>query len=177
MMRSLLLAATCWQCLAPMATAGPAGKARCSDEELQIHARHDAGMGSHVGWRLTLEATGIGTVETDSGNEYHFRLSDDECAELVTVIQSTRFFDLKESNGVPVVESRYRDFEISLGTRRHSVTLFEGAELDVDRSAVRRAVRVWVAVRSLFNAPDAIDSREKDRAFLRDPERQERQHE
>lgn len=176
MTRCLLLALTCGLCLVSWAAAGPAGEVRCGDEELRILARHDPGMGSHVGWILTLEPTGIGTVRTDSGSEYVLRLSNEECANVVTVIKEAEFFDLRESYGVPVVESPFRDMEISLGERRHSVTLFEGAERDVDRSAVKRAVRVWVAVRGLFDAPGAVDSREKDRAFLREAERQEREH-
>jgi hypothetical protein len=147
-----------------------AGEARCGGEHLTIQARHDPGTGVSGSWTLTLEPTGIGKVKTDSGNVYPLRLSSSDCRNFVAVVRAAHFLDLKDSYGESYVETPFRDLEIALGSKRHSVTLFDRIDRDADRSGVKRAVRVWIAVRSLFTAPDAADSREKDRALLRAPQ-------
>jgi len=166
MLRRTLFAA-CGLCLAATATAAVPTRDGCSEVQLKIRAKHDPGMGVHGGWTLVLETSGKGRVETDAGTTYALQLSGAECAKLAAEISEAQFFTLKDSYGVPAVDSPVRELEISLGAKRHSLGLFPGLEVGANRAAVSRALRVWIAVRSLFNAPDAVDSRDEDRAFLR----------
>ncbi len=152
-------------CVTAPVTEAESGSKGCSTQQLRISAMQWTGARVSGSWFLNIDTSGAAVLST--GDKKHpFQLSDDVCAELAGLVVRERFFDLKSAYGAEVIEGGMRELRISLGTKAHSVTLFDGAVKDPDRDAVKRALRVWVAVRALFDVADAEDSRKEDRAFL-----------
>lgn len=116
----------------------------------------------------TLYVDGDAALVTAGEKKHRFRLSEDACADLVRVVRQEEFFALHRTYGTQVIDGGMRSLKIGIGKRQHTVVV--PADLGVtpeERAAVKRAVRVWIAVRSLFDVSDADDSREQDRAFLK----------
>ena len=141
-----------------------AGQAAC--RELRIDAMYWA---PPVTGSWTLIVDGDAAVVSAGEKEHRFRLSGDACSELIRVVNQEAFFALRASYGTPVIDGGMRNLKIGIGKRQHAVAI--PTDLSVaaeDRAAVKRAVRVWIAVRALFNVAEAVDSRDRDRAFLKE---------
>lgn len=140
---------------------------RCAGQHLAIDAAHWTGLGGSGSWFLTVQSDGSAEVNSDSVTE-RFALSEQQCASLAQLLKSQRFLDLAGEYGLPVIDGPMRKMTVTLGKKQHSVVLLDDVHSDPDQGAVKRALRVWVALRSLFDVPDAVDSREQDRAVLQE---------
>jgi len=116
-------------------------------------------------WRLSIEPSGAAEVTTDA-KSLRFQLSEAACEELVGLIKRERFFELRKAYGTAAIDGATRQMNINLGKEQHSVILYEALSKDPDRDAVKRALRVWGALRGLFDLPAAADSRKEDQALL-----------
>jgi hypothetical protein len=133
---------------------------------LKIDAMHWTGLAIAGSWFLTVEPGGHASIRTDAG-ERPLQLPEDVCEGLVKIVKEERFFELAGEYGDGVIDGPMRKLDISLGGKSHSVRFYDDALTDkTERRAVKRVVRVWVAVRDLFEFPNAVDSRKTDRAFL-----------
>jgi hypothetical protein len=148
-------------------TAGRAdrGPEQCGPVPMRISAMQWTGAKVAGSWFLKVDPSGSGVVSMGDA-EKKLQLSGDKCAELAAVAAREGFFDLKGSFGVEAIEGQVRELRLSLGAKAHVVTLYDGIAKEPDRDAVKRALRVWILVRGLFDLPGAEDSRNDDLALL-----------
>ncbi len=133
---------------------------------LSVEAMHkgpDPGRGS---WSLVLDDAGNLTVNVISG-ERRFRLSQRQLRDFSELVKRERFFGLRDEYGVGAVSGEFRVIDVSLAGRRKKIVLLDGLADAAHRDEIKRALLVWEAVRSLFDIPQALDSREEDRALIR----------
>jgi len=118
-------------------------------------------------WSLLVEAGGKAVIRVGGVTEYRLQLSDAVCSEIVRSVRKEGFFELRKRMQSSIIDGEVRQLEITVGRERNSITLTDYSSLtEREQAAVKRAVRVWIAVRGLFSVPGAADSREEDRAFL-----------
>jgi hypothetical protein len=107
--------------------------------------------------------------------EYQFRddrisVPPPRLAELRDAIRRERFFELRDKYGEPVIDGHERRIEIHDAGKVKEVTIYTvypRIEVsDSERDEIRRALRVWIAIRNCFVDREALDSRPQDREFL-----------
>jgi hypothetical protein len=140
---------------------------------LEVSASHTRFGLEGQAWEMTLGQGGKLWLKRPRYGEQLFSirpLSPKILDDFQAVLAGQRFCDLDEQYGSAVMDGPERQMSARCGERTKTVTLFTfdpkqpltGAE----RSEIRRALRVWIAIRSLFDDPEALDSRPEDRSLL-----------
>ena len=144
--------------------------ARSGLEVLASHTRF--GLEGQA-WEMTLGQGGKLWLKRPRFGEQLFSirpLSPKVLGEFQAVLAEQRFCDLDEQYGTAVMDGPERQMSARCGDRIKTVTLFtfdsKQTLTEVERSEIRRALRVWIAIRSLFDDPEALDSRPEDRSLL-----------
>jgi len=117
-------------------------------------------------WFLEFEQRGRMVVNIMAGDQHTFNVPSDKTLQLLETIRREAFFDLEESYGSQVLEGPFRLIRIRVGVKENTVTLYPQLEADPRGDQVRRALRVWMAIRGLFLVAGAIDARPEDLAIL-----------
>lgn len=105
------------------------------------------------------------------GRDRSIRVGEAAFENLRRLLKSERFADLDESYGTAYVDRDYRVIDAWIDGRRKSVFLYSDLGDDIRREEVARALRVWIAVRDLFEISGAIDTRVADRLLTERKER------
>jgi hypothetical protein len=136
----------------------------CAEQQLAISAIHwTAGVAGS--WFLTVAPSGAAEVSTGD-KKHRFQLSANVCADLAPLVEQQGILGLKSAYGVGVIDGEMRKLTVSVGDRRQSMILYSDLASESNRDALKRVLRVWIAVRGLFDIPDAADSRKEDRTLL-----------
>jgi hypothetical protein len=102
---------------------------------------------------------------TIKGTDHKITLTEAAFTNLLNLMKSERFSQLEESYGTPAVDRDYRVIDAWIDGRKKSVFLYSDLAQDPRGDEVARALRVWIAVRDLFDIPGAIDTRPQDRVL------------
>lgn len=127
-----------------------------------FHKTADPAVGS---WDLSLDDHGQMVVSIGK-TRHELHVSEKKQDELLRVIQHEGFFELDDELGGGFVGGPIRQMEVVLGGQRKQVVLLSGLSQEKDLEHVKRALRVWSAIRGLFDLPEAADSRDEDRRIL-----------
>jgi hypothetical protein len=144
-----------------------AGASEPEVKGLFVSAWHQAGGDGLGSWDLELNSRGqlVVRVVRAGQQEHRLGISATTIGELVQTIQREKALELsKEVGEGAAIDGEFRVMTIALNGRRKTVTLFDRPGEDPEE--FRRALRVWVAIRGLFDLPGAADSRGYDRRFL-----------
>ena len=140
---------------------------------LEVSASHTRFGLEGEAWEMTVGQGGKLWLKRPRGGEqlYSIRVLRPKVLEdLRAVLGVERFCELDEQYGTAVMDGPERQMSARCGDRIKTVTLFtfdRKQELtEAEHSEIRRALRVWIAIRSLFEDPEALDSRPEDRALL-----------
>ncbi len=124
-------------------------------------------------WEMTIGQGGKLWFKRPRGGEQLFSiraLSPKALSDLGAALAGERFCDLDEQYGTAIMDGPERQMSARCGDTIRTVTLFtfdpRETRTEAGRSEIRRALRVWIAIRSLFDDPEALDSRPEDRALL-----------
>jgi hypothetical protein len=121
--------------------------------------------GYGTAWFLKLETTGKMTVQV-GGSEHTRKLDDVAMAQLAEVARNEAIFDLADTYGEALFDLPWRTARIWQGGRVKTLTLHAGLATEPRQAEVKRALRFWLAVRGLFEAEGAADSRAEDRRLV-----------
>ncbi len=77
-----------------------------------------------------------------------------------------RFFDLRESYGVYVVEGRARIVTVTLDGRRHEVSLADPGPSDKPVDEIGRLLRVWYGALRALSVKGEVTTEPGDQRFL-----------
>jgi hypothetical protein len=135
------------------------------DLDLQVFVMQkepDPGKGS---WSMTLDASGKLTVETLRETS-RAEVPVSKRRELLEIITRERFFDLKDEYGTAAIAADFRAIQVKAGGRTKRVVLASDLAAERDREGLKRAVRVWLAIRDLFAVPGVVDTRDRDQQIL-----------
>jgi hypothetical protein len=127
-----------------------------------MHKGPDPATGS---WSLKFEPPDKLTVRFE-GTQRAIQVPAAQRDDLARLVRQAAFFSLKESYGTPVIAGAVRDLEVRIGHEGKHVFLYESLAGDSNREEVKRALKVWIAVRSLFEIEGALDSRKEDRMLM-----------
>ena len=138
---------------------GPSQRPR----DLRVDAIQVGGGG--YTWNATLEGSGRLIVHT--GGEVHkINVSRARVRELLEIIDREKFFELADGYGVQKYDAEFRAITIKTAGRSKSLALYTNIARDPRRDEIKRALRVSIAIRSLFDLPTAIDSRQEDQELI-----------
>jgi hypothetical protein len=174
------LGSTLWQIVlfssvAAVADSSTVTGARVVPEPLQVKASHmEYSADMSPLWRLEINSPGSSTLLLFSRierREQPLAVPPERLEALRETVKRERFFDLRESYGEMPVDGPERRIEIRQGLLHRTVSIFSlepGVKMSTaERGEVARALRVWIAIRSCFDAPGALDSRPEDKKFLK----------
>jgi len=116
-------------------------------------------------WTATLTDDRRMTVQV-AGESRVFTVSPSQLRTLRKAVEQERF-DLADSYGQQETDVDFRTLEVAADGRTKTVIVYAtlGREQRIDE--VKRALRVAIATRSLFDWPAALDTREEDEKLLR----------
>ena len=98
-----------------------------------------------------------------------FVVSAAQRAELARVVEVERFFALADRYGDQVPDGSTRTLTITRGNRSKTMTLGYLRREDAKLPEIKRAVRVWNAVRKWFDDAEAVDLSAYDQRLLNAP--------
>jgi hypothetical protein len=116
-------------------------------------------------WFLRLDPSGDLTVNV-RGKVHKRKIDDATLRQLTELIRRERIFELGEVYGDPIFDVDWRTVTIWLEGRKKTFSLYVDLPADAHHDEVKRALRLWVAIRDLFEIPEAADSRDADRKLL-----------
>ncbi|WP_395741220.1 hypothetical protein [Prosthecobacter sp.] len=122
-------------------------------------------------WQLAIADDGAAKLTVEKpGAPVHesLQIPPARLAELRELLQRERFFDLGASYGVVVPDSSTTTLSVHVGKRTHTVELQYLRTDDPHIEEMRRALRVSIFLRGLFQNPDAVDLRRYDEMLLKD---------
>jgi hypothetical protein len=124
-------------------------------------------------WEMTIGQGGKLWLKRPRGGEQLFAiraLSSKALSDIAAVLAAQRFCDLDEQYGTAVMDGPERQMSARCGDAIKTVTLFtfdpKKPLTRAESAEIRRALSVWIAIRNLFDDPEALDSRAEDRALL-----------
>lgn len=120
-------------------------------------------------WTLEVSPDGAAHLWVDGYpklKERRFKISSAQFAELRSVMEKERFFDLGEEYGDSVPDGSTRTLSIKRGDAGKTVILRYLRREDPKLQEIRRALRVWNTVRKWFDDKDAVDFRQYDERRL-----------
>lgn len=124
-------------------------------------------------WELTIGSDGKLWLKRPRYGEqlYSIRpLGPKVLSDFQAVLREQRFCDLDEQYGTVVMDGPERQMSVRCGNTIKTVTLFtfdpKQPLTQSERSEIRRALRVWIAIRGLFEDSEALDSRAEDTSLL-----------
>jgi hypothetical protein len=117
-------------------------------------------------WSATLVAGGRLTVEV-SGERRVFALSKSQLSRLEDLVNRERFFELADSYGQQERHVDFRSVELVAGGRSKTVVIYGTLGHELRTDDLRRALRVAIAIRDLFDWPGALDTRDEDEKLIR----------
>jgi hypothetical protein len=115
-------------------------------------------------WTATLTADRRLTVKM-SRDSRSFSVPESKMRELETLLARERFFGLADSYGETDIHE-FRSIAATLNGRSKRVVIYAAVGRETRTDELKRALRVAIAMRSLFDWPDAFDSRQDDEALL-----------
>jgi hypothetical protein len=121
--------------------------------------------GHGVAWFLRLETGGKLTVQVGL-KEISRKLDDAAMARLAEVVRKEAIFELDDNYGEALIDLPWRTVKVWQGERVKTMTLYSGLRAEVRQDEVKRALRFWLAIRGLFEAERAVDTRTEDRQFV-----------
>jgi hypothetical protein len=131
----------------------------------RLWAWHAVDYPAFVGWDLTVDAKGILEVKHWPATRVVL-LSPRQLAELIEAVERERFLELEPSYGTFRSNEPFRELDVWLHGKYKRVMIGGDLAAETRRDELRRALRVWAAVRGLFTDEAAIDTREEDKALL-----------
>jgi len=149
------------------------GQIDTKDDALQIQASDLGRYSKGRAWTLSVDADAKAALDVIKGSDdpaRQFRIPDDKLTEFRKVLQDQKFFDLPKKIGRVVPDGGQRKLSVKLGKKEHELTihlLLKSSLTGADLDQARRAVRVWMALRGLFDDKDAHDARASDEEFLK----------
>jgi hypothetical protein len=116
-------------------------------------------------WGLELDSAGTMAVWS-LAEPLRRKLTADVIRNLRRTLEEQRFFELDNGYGTSLIEGDFREIHVVLDGREKTIALYSRLEEDARTDEIRRALRVWIAIRGLFDIPKAADSRPKDEALI-----------
>jgi len=121
-------------------------------------------------WEVKIDESAKPTFQLFGEEEHEVTLSPRAVAELTKVMIASDVFSLKDSYGELPVDGPERRIDVQMDGKRKRITIYSlypsSFTDDQQMKDVARLLKVWAAIRSTFNHPTALDSREYDLAFL-----------
>jgi hypothetical protein len=96
-----------------------------------------------------------------------FELSQSQVGKLRETIAQERFFELADGYGQQEPGVDFRSITVTLDGRSKTVAVYATLGREERVEELRRALRVAITIRSLFEWPGALDTREEDTRLLR----------
>jgi len=121
-------------------------------------------------WRLDIDKEGNCTLDVGGrhGRVETFRITEEQLRGVRQLLEASNFMDLGEGYGRGVPCGSRRVVKVTKGNSEKTVSVnsVEDVRGPNKRMEVKRFLDLFVALRGLFDASDAVDSREYDRRFV-----------
>lgn len=121
---------------------------------------------SAAAWALEVREDGHAVLRMFPGEE-HFRISDSDLETLAKTVRESHVLGLADAYGTAEGNGPFREIEIWVDARYKRIVLYPRLAEDERRDEVSRALRVWIAIRGLFESDEAGDSRPEDLRIIK----------